>query len=459
MKGLGIDTFKSARRWQTSRRFDVAPGQTLTYTIKAVATKWGPVSLTNKACADFFDINIWNNCSTATVSVPQGCPLPGKTTIPKSDPNCKTNPGLSIEKTASDTDLKTGDEFSYTLKIKNTGDTTLTNVAVNDKAPSEVSFLKVKGPFKNAFVDVADSKEYTSEIFTLTKGQSVEVVIQAKAVAESEDPVQNTACVVSLGQGTNAAACDDDSVTIVEPCPTNPSIANNSNQCQPSCPIEGKENVASNSPECQPCDTTKQSTDNKDISCLELHKTAKNVTQQIANANGTTAQPGDTIEYTLSVKNFGSETRRGFVIEENMEDVLEYADIIDASGATFTKTPVHLLSWGPIDIQPNEVVTRTILIKVKSSIPVVPASVSDPLSSDLKMVNVYGDTVNISLPPHPIKTVERTISSLPSTGFSVNMLISTLLVMATTYFYFRSRIMKKELVIIRQQFQTGGIAL
>src|SRR5690606_16613860 len=128
--------------------------------------------------------------------------------------------------------------------------------------------------------------------------------------------------------------------------------------------------------ECTPCDETKQTTDGKDISCLELHKTAKNVTQQLTDANGTKANPGDMIEYTLSVKNFGKEVRKAFVIEENMEDVLEYADIIDASGAVFTKEPIHLLSWGPIDIKPNEVVTRTVLVKVKSSIPTTPASTS-----------------------------------------------------------------------------------
>ena len=38
------------------------------------------------------------------------------------------------------------------------------------------------------------------------------------------------------------------------------------------------------------------------------------------------------------------------------------SDIIDASGATYTQSPVRLLTWQPVSIQPNETVTRTILI-------------------------------------------------------------------------------------------------
>ena len=138
-----------------------------------------------------------------------------------------------------------------------------------------------------------------------------------------------------------------------------------------------------------------------------------------------------------------------------MQDVLEYADIIDASGAQFTTSPVKMLSWTPVDIQPNETVTRTVLIKIKSEIPITPASTSDPLSYDMKLVNVYGDTVQISLPQAPIKTVEQTITTLPSTGLGTNVAISTVLIMSATYFYFRSRLMVKEVGLVKQQFNYG----
>lgn len=201
---------------------------------------------------------------------------------------------------------------------------------------------------------------------------------------------------------------------------------------------------------------TKTGTDGKDISCLELHKSARNITQNITNANETKANAGDTIEYTLSVKNFSKQIRKGFVIEENMEDVLEYADIVDASGAIFTSKPIRMLSWKPVDIKPGETIKRTILIKVKSNIPSTPASSSDIHSNDMRMVNVYGDTVIIKLPTTPTKTIERTITRLPNTGIGTNIAITTTLLMASTYFYFRSKLIVKELGLVKQQFNYGA---
>jgi hypothetical protein len=74
----------------------------------------------------------------------------------------------------------------------------------------------------------------------------------------------------------------------------------------------------------------------------------------------------------------------------------------------------------------------------------------------MKMINIYGNTVEIELPSSPIKTVEQTVTKLPSTGLGANMIISTLMIMAATYFYFRSRTMVKEVGLVKQQFNYGA---
>lgn len=454
-EGLGAHPLKSSRRWQTSKRFDFAPKQTYVYRLNARATQWGPVTLTNRACVDFFDVNIWNNCDTAIVKIPQGCPLPGKDTLAKDDPSCKTNPGLAIEKTTTEKEHRVGSTFDYTLRVTNRGDVDLPRVVVRDKAPSELEFIQVREPGSANFSSVSNPRDYVSKNFSLKRGASVTITLKAKVIAASITAVENTACVLSTGDSTAAGACDDDTITIKEECPTNPNVTKDSPECYPPCPVPGKENVAQNSPECRPCDESKQDQDGNDISCLELSKKARNITQDISNANGTQAKAGDNIEYTLSVTNRSRETREAFVIEENLEDVLEYADLIDASGATFSETPVRMLSWEPVDIRPNETVNRTILIKVKTPIPTTPASTSDPYSYDLKMTNVYGNSIQIDLPPHPIKTVERTITQLPNTGLGANVLIGAVLLGSATYFYYRSRLLVKEVGLVKQQFNHG----
>jgi uncharacterized repeat protein (TIGR01451 family)/fimbrial isopeptide formation D2 family protein len=412
--GLTQNPIKSVRHWETSNRFDVAPGQSITFRIKAIATIWGPVSLTNRACVDFFDINVFNNCDTATVRIPQGCPVPGKRDLPKNDPSCTTNPNLEIIKTSNKPEVRVGDTFEYTLTATNKGDVFLPNVYIQDVAPDELEFVQVKEPGASDFTNVTNPREYISKNFSLRKGASTTATLRVKVLSASTEVVKNTACVISAGDDTTANACDDEDIKITDVC-TN-------------------------------------------CTEIELHKKAKNITQQIQDANGSTAQAGDTIEYTLSVTNRSDEDRKGFVIEENMEDVLEYADIIDASGATFTENPVKMLTWQPVDIKPNETVNRTILVKIKSVIPTTPASTSDPLSNDMKLVNVYGDTVQISLPLNPVKTIESTVTSLPSTGLGTNIAISTTILFITTYFYYRSRLMVKELGLVKQQFNSGAPA-
>jgi len=454
--GIIENPIKNVRRWQTKSRFNVAPGQSFTYRINAVATKWGPVNLTNRACVDFFDINIYDNCDNATVTIPQGCPLPGKENLPKSSPQCKTNPGLDIKKDVSKSDLKVGDTFEYTLTATNKGDVDLPRVVIRDVAPDEIKFLQVKEPGETVFKPVSNARDYVSKLFALKKGSSISITLKAQVLKANPDAITNTACVLSTGDSTTAGGCDDETVTVKEVCSTNPNLPKDSDKCQPPCQVPGKEGLPINSPECKPCDETKTTTDGTDISCLELHKKAKNITQQIDNANGTTANAGDTIEYNLSVTNRSKLERKDFVIEENMEDVLEYADIIDASGATFTENPVKMLTWQPITIQPNETVSRTVLVKIKSTLPTTPASTSDPLSNDLKLVNVYGDTVQINLPGNPVKTIERTVTSLPKTGLGANIAISTTILFLASYFYFRSRLMVKELSLVKQQFNYGA---
>ena len=192
-EGLGSDPIKSTRRWETSKRFNVAPGQSYTYRINALATRWGPVNLTNRACVDFFDIDIYNNCDTAQVTLPQGCPVPGKEELPKDDPACKTNPGLSIRKTSSKNELRVGDTFEYTLTAQNKGDINLPTAIIRDVAPDEIEFLQVKEPGSTTYTSVKNPREYTSKVFSLAKNASVSVTLKARILKVNPRAVNNTA--------------------------------------------------------------------------------------------------------------------------------------------------------------------------------------------------------------------------------------------------------------------------
>lgn len=459
ISGPGTPRIFNGNEAKTTTAMTLAVGQSVRFNVKARMDVDGPARRDNTACTlgNNGDNNPKNNCGTSTVLIRQVCPIPGKETLPADDKNCN-DPSMKIVKTVSKSQVKVGEEFTYKIVATNTGDVDLPKAVIRDTAPENIEFISVKKPGANTFVPVANKKDYVSEQFYFKKGASVTYEIKAKALKYFKDAINNKACILGYtAANTPVGACDDEKITTTpeeEPvCPFNPALKKNDPKCY--CQLPGKENLPADSPECKACDETKQNEDGKDVSCLELGKKARNITQNIADANGTTANPGDTIEYTLSVKNTGKEVRKGFVVEENLEDVLEYADIIDLGGANYAERPVRMLTWAPVDIKPNETIVKTILIKVKSTGLSTPSAASDPSAYDMTMTNIYGNTVNINLPKNPVKVVEQTVTSLPSTGLGTNVLISTLLLAGATYFYFRSRLLVKEVGLVRKQFNYG----
>lgn len=186
--------------------------------------------------------------------------------------------------------------------------------------------------------------------------------------------------------------------------------------------------------------------------CLERSVKVRNITSQINDANNSSAKPGDAIEYTLSVQNKSQNTIEKQVLTENVDDVLEYSDIIDASSAIYQEKPVKSLTWQPIDISPNQTVSRTILVKVKSTLPSTPASTSDPLAFDQKLALANGNTVVVTLPVRATKAIEQTIAQLPIVITPLSFGITFFLFVLTLYFYQRARIIAQELDVLLQEF-------
>lgn len=220
---------------------------------------------------------------------------------------------------------------------------------------------------------------------------------------------------------------------------------------EPPKPCPYNPNLPITDPKCKPCD---KSDDESVDACLIQSKSAKNDTQNIDDANNTTAQAGDTITYSLKVENISKETKKKYVVLENMGDVLEYADITDYHGGI--KDSSNNVTWPATDIKAGGSITKQITIKVKDPIPQTPASASNPGSFDLTMTNTYGNTVNIKLPGSVVKTTEQIGATLPNTGPGTNLLIGVTVTIVAGYFLARSRLLAKELDIVRSEYGAGA---
>jgi uncharacterized repeat protein (TIGR01451 family) len=182
---------------------------------------------------------------------------------------------------------------------------------------------------------------------------------------------------------------------------------------------------------------------------VAFHKTAANITQSIANANNTTAQPSDVILYTLYAQNNGKETVKQFVFQENLSDVLVYANVTNLYGGTIDSN--NSVTWPAVDIASGATASEQVSVTVKNPVPQTPADPGDPNEFDLIMTNVYGNTININVPSSPAKAIETTAAALPNTGPGSSLFVAAIVVMVAGYFWGRARLLARESALAVQE--------
>ena len=201
----------------------------------------------------------------------------------------------------------------------------------------------------------------------------------------------------------------------------------------------------------------------KDESCaanLVQTKTATNITQNNTPAQDVTAKANDRIIYRLTVENKGT-SPADFTFIERVDDITEYANIIDSGGGTQgtdTDTKTTVLTWPKITIQPGEKITRMFTVQIMSTIPALAKGVSEPTSYDCRMSNTFGNNVTIAVDcPVQKQIIETIVTELPRTGATTNVIVAALALALVTYLYTRSRQLKTEVRLIRRDFNTGTI--
>jgi len=289
----------------------------------------------------------------------------------------------------------------------------------------------------------------TSYVFTVKDKDGK--VVETKTVPSSalqidsgtitlNTPGTYTASVVvktSVGDKSGNDCTTSLKVAAPEMCPLNPTLPKNSPDCQP-CP--GNPQIWHKDEACNP--ETVQS------------KEATNLTQN-ADASTVVAKASDRITYTVYVENVGQVPATATITEE-LADVMEYATIQDNGGGTYNPE-THTLTWGSVTLQPGEKTSRLFTVKVNDQIATTAQGQSEPGSYDCVMTNAFGNTVNVKVNCEAPKVLEQTVSELPKTGPTENIIFAGGLAALVTYFWARSRQMGKEVRLIRREFNSGTI--
>lgn len=379
-------------------------------------------------------LHAWDSGAYSTYSALRGVNKNGREfwillncgNIVMNGPYTPAYPDLQIIKSSipdANTTVKPGDTIKYKLAYRNAGQGAATNMQIQDITPEKTELVdgSAKGNSPGDPVTIS-GKTITwrhgntgSVLGPSTFYHSATFEVKVSDKAQDGDKICNTA-VISSSEGSKTSNEVCHTVNVVAPPPP--------------------------PPETQPI--------------ITLDKKVKNVTQGLEDANETTAQPGDVLEYTLITSNVGTKKANNHELDpEDMSDVLEYADIEDLDDGVIDMG-TGIVKWSKVDIDVNSSVTKTIIVRVKNPLPSTPVSTSDPASYDLIMENVYGTShIRVNLPAAPVKQIERTTQQLPNTGIGANIVFLTIISMCVAYFYSRNRLMTKELSIIKREYNQG----
>lgn len=186
---------------------------------------------------------------------------------------------------------------------------------------------------------------------------------------------------------------------------------------------------------------------------LGQSKSVANITQNTSGAiaEKTTVKAGDVLEYTIATTNTQGFDRTDITVSDYVGDVLEYADLDTAklaeSGGAF-EPATNKIIWKNMTIPANSSVKKTFQVKIKNPIPSTNQPSTLGTDFDCKISNEYGNEVTMNINCPLVKSVEH----LPNTGAGTSMFITGLLTLTIGYFFARSRLIAKELDIVRTDF-------
>jgi hypothetical protein len=191
---------------------------------------------------------------------------------------------------------------------------------------------------------------------------------------------------------------------------------------------------------------------------VNLSKSVTNLTKG-GDANSTTVSNGDILEFKLVTKNVTSTAYKNYEGQDYIGSVLQYADVVDTSQITLQDMNLdsqNYLHWKIPNLAAQTSDVKTIKVKVKDVIP--NTNTPSKLSPDYNcsFTNDYGNEVTMNVNCPAAKSVEQAATALPNTGPGTTITIGAIIAAVAGYLFSRSRIMARELLIIRDEYQSSG---
>lgn len=195
------------------------------------------------------------------------------------------------------------------------------------------------------------------------------------------------------------------------------------------------------------------SAENKNIS---VSISAINITQNNIDAETDAANAGDIIEYNVSAKN-NSTVPFEYSFRTNINDALEYAELTDDLGGGVFDNQSRSLTWDATIIAPGASDFRIYSVRILDKIPLTSVGSYNSQSFDCKIVNVYGNAYAVKVNCPVLKQYDMMIEQAPVIDAIARIIISLILFATIVFFYAKSRLINKEIRLVRRQMNRGAL--
>ncbi len=388
------------------------------------SSNYQALKVTNSSGKTYFLLYLCGNL----VSI--GLPQVPSLTITKT-----TNPGFPV----AGSDITTGQVLSYKILFSNNGGAA-NHVIIDDPLPNNTTYKWFGTGGANSYPTNLKTNN-AQWVYNVLPAGANNYYVTLEVTVNPGVPNGTLICNTANISSSQTSPLNSNKVCMTVINKVTPTTVKQPTPPAPTC--EYNATIAANSSACKPCQASLDSQDS--LACINIYKTASNITTGVANANNTTAQAGNKIIYTLFAKNTGLATVKNYTFSDNLSNVLNYANLINAYNGTLNPSS-DIISWTPINIPPQQTVFKKIEVQVKNPIPQTPTSISDPEYNNLQMINVYGNSITINLPSSVVKTLETTTTTtkLVNTGPGDTIFLIALLMAVFGFLVARSRLLNKE---------------
>lgn len=183
----------------------------------------------------------------------------------------------------------------------------------------------------------------------------------------------------------------------------------------------------------------------------------QNITQNLSSEQtpSAKARASDVIEYSLTTTNKNDDVIINYDIEDGVGDILDYAAIDQAflsQHGGMLSTDKKTIVWANQTIPAKGELRKVFRVVMKNPLPTTNQPNKTAPDFDCKIENAYGSSTSIPVDCAVLKSIEQ----LPNTGPGTSVGIAFAITVVSTYFFARSHLLAKELMLVKKEYTSGG---